>query len=32
MFGHSDQAITHIRGCHEDLNQYTHCKGNNLMT
>jgi hypothetical protein len=25
-FRHRNQAITHIRGCHEDSNQYTPCK------
>jgi hypothetical protein len=27
MFEHSDQAITNIRGCRRDSNQYTSCKG-----
>jgi hypothetical protein len=26
-FRHRDEAITHIRECHGDSNQYTHCKG-----
>jgi hypothetical protein len=28
MFGRGDQAITHIRQCHEDSNQYTPYRGN----
>jgi hypothetical protein len=32
MFKHSEQAITHIRGCHGDSNQSQPCKGINLTT